>query len=115
MLLAGCGKDFPEAYKELDFTREGLFSSFDGDKGMTALYDDKQDLTKLIADWDKKLEAKGYKKVCERDFDDKSVMRGYVGKKRYLFTGGKLGKQSELHLTPVPDNVKDDAICPPKK
>lgn len=114
LVLVACGEKFPEKYQEYDFTREGMFSSFDDDKGMTALYDEKQDNAKLIADWDTKLKAKGFKVVCEKTFDDKSVLRGYAGSgKRFLFTGGKLGAQSELHLTIVPDHVKEDNICPP--
>lgn len=112
-LLVGCGEKFPEKYQEYDFTREGMFTAFDDEKGMTALYDEKQDTDALIADWDKKLSAKGFKKTCEKLFDDKSVLRGYVGSsKRFLFSGGKLGQQSELHLTVVPDHVKDDEMCP---
>ncbi len=113
LFLVACGEKFPESYKEYDFTRDGMFSAFDDDKGMTALYDEKQDVQKLIADWDTKLKAKGYKVVCEKTFDDKSVLRGYVGDKRFLFSGGKLGQQSELHLTVVPSHVKEENICPP--
>lgn len=115
-LLVGCGEKFPEKYQEYDFTREGMFSAFDDEKGMTALYDDKQSLDTLIEDWDKKLTAKGFKKSCENTYDDKSVLRGYVGdKQRFVFTGGKLGAQNELHLTIVPDHVKEAEMCPEKK
>lgn len=110
--LTGCKEDFPEKYREYGFTRDGLFSSFDDDHSMTALYEKGRDQGELVTDWDKQLGAKGFKQFCEKKFDDGSIARGYEGKSRYLFTAGKLGDAGiELHLTEIPAAVPKEEVC----
>lgn len=116
--LSGCKKNFPEKYREYEFTREGLTMAFDDEHSVTALYDSKS--TKqadLVADWTSHLKAKGFDTFCETEFSDGSVAKGFGSKsKRFVFTAGHLGDTAwELHMLEVPDHVKDDEVCPKEK
>lgn len=115
VVLAGCGKKFPEPWDKFEFTRKGLVSAFkQGSATVVALYakDRKQD--ELVDDWDSHLKEKGYKRFCETELKDDSVARGYKkgSDDRYLFIAGQLGDAgSELSLTEVSEKFSDDEVC----
>lgn len=116
--LAGCKKNFPEKYREYEFTRDGLTTAFDDEHSVTALYDSKSTkLDDLVGDWTSHLKAKGFETFCETKFGDNSIARGFEGKsKRFVFTAGHLGDTAwELNLLEVPDHVDKSEVCPKEK
>ena len=114
----GCGESFPEPYDQLGLPTDGMFSAFpqnDGKLGVVGLYRKDVPTEKVIAGWDAALGNKGYKQFCELVHGDGSVNRGYenaADKKRYLFTAGKVGDQTEASLLEVPADVASDDVCP---
>lgn len=115
---AACGESFPEPYDELGLPTDGLFSSFpqgDGKVGVVGLYRKGTDTQAVIAGWDAALRKKGYKPFCERKHGDGSINRGYENtgeSRRYLFTAGGLGEQTEASLLEVPAKIPSAEVCP---
>ena len=115
--MPGCGESFPAPYDELGLPTDGLFSAFPqrDNPGVVGLYENGTDTAKVIAGWDAALGKKGFKKFCELTHDDGSLNRGYENaeqKKRFLFTAGKLGEQTEASLLEVPAKIPNYEVCP---
>ena len=115
---AACGESFPEPYDELGLPTDGMFSSFvqpEPRVGVVGLYRKGTDTQAVIAGWDAALTKKGYKAICELKHPDGSINRGYENaaeRRRYLFTAGGLGGQTEASLLEVPDHIDSADVCP---